>query len=347
MRTSSQARSRAALCVALSLAAGALVLASCAPAKVAVEHLLGTPALSISVPLSSVSCTLDDVCVATGSTSQPEGTSSVAEFSTPHGRWLNLRLPTSPTALIDATACSGAQCLISGSQPGGDLLWRFDAATHTVAPATPPPDGRGVVAIGCNGSVCALIDAGPGGTTRFSSSEDGGLTWTNPLAMPWATGDAVTDVSCGQIFDCVVSALSRAHVLSVHVTLDGGATWTTSTTPATWTALSSLSCQVTRCVALAQAARTALIVRTTNLGVSWTSKSLTPGAAALACTAWRSCVVVGQRTNAGAWLAKLRHGVTTDAALRYVPTPLFDVACGTKVCAAIAVTTLVSIPASS
>jgi hypothetical protein len=33
--------------------------------------------------------------------------------------------------------------------------------------------------------------------------------------------------------------------------------------------------------------------------------------------------------------------------LRYVPSPLLDAACGSKVCAAIGVTTLVSIPSKS
>ena len=48
------------------------------------------PALSFDVPLTAVSCTLNDVCVAIGSSSSGTGPTSVAEFATPHGHWLNL-----------------------------------------------------------------------------------------------------------------------------------------------------------------------------------------------------------------------------------------------------------------
>jgi hypothetical protein len=40
----------------------------------------------------------------------------------------------------------------------------------------------------------------------------------------------------------------------------------------------------------------------------------------------------------------VRGTATTSVTLRYVPSPLLGVACGSKICAAIGVTTLVSVP---
>ena len=78
------------------VAASALVLAACGQtATVTKVHLNGTPAISFSVPLSEVSCTLNDVCVATGTASDGLGPTSVAEFSSPKGHWFNLTLPDS------------------------------------------------------------------------------------------------------------------------------------------------------------------------------------------------------------------------------------------------------------
>jgi hypothetical protein len=64
----------------------------------------------------------------------------------------------------------------------------------------------------------------------------------------------------------------------------------------------------------------------------------------MACSSMTSCVIVGQHANATPWLATLTSTATLTASLRYVPSPLLDVACGSKICAAIAVTTVLSIP---
>ena len=328
-------------------AVGALVLASCGTAKVAIPRLSGAPALSISVPLSNVGCTLNDVCVAVGTSSASVGPTSVGEVATPSGRWLNLTLPASTSPLITSLACMGTQCLLGGSQPGHDLLWRFSAGGDTLAVVTPPPGGIGINALSCNGLICALVDTSAlDATPRFSFSADGGLTWTNPLDMTWASSDAITSISCGMVFDCVVGALSVHHQFSLYVTRDGGTTWTKRVTPSPWTALTSLSCTRLRCVALASTntSATSKLVRSNNLGKSWTSVSLHERASALACTPTTTCVVVGQHSNQTPWLATVNQGATVNVTLRYVPTPLLNVACGSKVCAAIGVTTLLSVP---
>ncbi len=328
--------------IAALLGVGALLLASCATTAVT-ARLNGTPAISISVPLSNVGCTLNNVCVAVGTSSESVGPNAVGEFRTPAGHWLDLALPSTPSPLIVATACSNAQCLLGGSSPGHDLLWVFDDSDHALSTGTPPVGGIGVDALTCRGLDCALVDTGVHGVLRFSVSTDGGMTWTVPTTMAWASRDAVTALSCGTILDCLIGALTPHHRFILDDTSDGGVTWSARATPTAWTTLSSLTCQRSRCVALATTDTSSKLVRTKNFATTWSTRTLARGANALACTA-TTCVIVGQHTNDVAWLATERDGVTARATLRYVPTPLLGVACGSKVCAAIGVTTLVSVP---
>ena len=331
-----------AAALGVALGAIALALAGCAPAVVA-ARLTGTPAISISVPLSNVGCTLNDVCVAAGTSSDTVGPSAVGEFRTPKGKWLNLALPTSPSPLLVASACAGTLCLLGGSSPGHDLLWVFDARDHALSMGTPPEGGIGVDALACSELACALVDTGVHGVLRFTISTDGGATWTVPTVMAWASRDAVTTLSCGTIFDCAMGVLTPHHRFILYVTADGGVTWSARATPTAWTTLTSLTCEGSRCVALASTATSSKLVRTKNFALTWSVRTLAHGANALACTT-TACIVVGQRANDEPWLTTVSGGVSARAALRYVPTPLLGVACGSKICAAIGVTTLVSVP---
>src|ERR1700677_646790 len=175
------------------LGVGALVLASCgsAPSSVPIVH--GTPAFSISVPLSNVGCTRNDVCVAVGTSSVSVTPNALGEYSTPSGRWLTLTLPTSQAPLIDATACSGTTCLLGGSGPGVDLLWLFSAKSDTVNEVTAPQNGIGIEALSCSSLNCALIDTGmQGDLPRLSLSSNGGSNWSLPTEFPWGKGAAIT-----------------------------------------------------------------------------------------------------------------------------------------------------------
>jgi hypothetical protein len=328
-----------------TLGASALALASCGTTPVAAPpHVSGTPALSISVPLSNVGCTRNDVCVASGTSSESLGVSAVAEFSSPKGHWFNLTLPVQRSPLLDATACSGTQCLLGGSRPGGDLLWSFNAKGNIVTVATPPPGGIGIDALTCGSIDCALVDTSAlGDTPRLSVSDDAGATWSPPLEMAWAKGDAVTAFACDGLEACVVGALSPSHVLSLYVTEDGGNTWTQRATPSTWTGFTSLSCVARDCVALVNENDTSTLVRSTTFTRTWKSVTLGQQANALACTS-TECYVVGEHSDDSAWLATEHDKVVTNVKLRYVPTSLLQVACGSKVCAAIGVTTLLSLP---
>jgi hypothetical protein len=335
--------------VAIVLAAGAVILASCgSPApSVAPPHLSGLPALSFDVPLTTVSCTLNDVCVAIGSSSSGAGPTSVAEFATPHGHWLNLSLPSTTSILLTTVACSGSECLIGGSSPGHDVLWLFNSHGSSLTSLTPPAQGIGVSSLTCNASTCGLIDAGPGGVPRISLSSDDGTTWSMPAPLHFAKSDAITSFSCGSTSYCALGLMTLAHVFSLYVSSDGGSSWSLETTPSTWTTLTSLTCQLRRCVAVATTSDSSELVRSTTFTRTWKVAKLTQSASSVACTANARCVVVGQRASGQAWLSLVQGKSTTDVALRYVPSPLLGVACGSKVCAAIGVTTLLSVPSST
>jgi hypothetical protein len=302
------------------------------------------PATSFDVPLTNVSCTLNDVCVAIGSASSDTGPTSVAEFATPHGHWLNLTLPSTSSILLTTVACSGSRCLIGGSSPGRDVLWLFDSHGSSLTPLTPPAQGIGVSSLTCNASSCALIDTGPGDVPRFSLSTNAGATWSAPAPLHFAKSDAVATFTCGSATSCALGLMTPAHVFSLYLSNDGGSTWNFEATPATWTTLTSLTCQLRRCVALATAKGTSQIIRSTNFTRSWKIMKLPYTASSIACTTGARCVVVGHRAGGQAWLSMVHDTTTTNVTLRYVPSPLVSVACGSKVCAAIGVTTLLSVP---
>jgi hypothetical protein len=327
----------------------AVALASCGTTAVVVKktHLSGTPAISISVPLSEISCTLNDMCVTVGTATNSDGPTSVAEFSSPKGNWFNLALPATFPTLLNSVACSGAECLLGGSRPGNDLLYAFDSHGHTLTSVAPPAGGIGISALTCNTTACALIDSSATGEPRFSVSSNVGMTWSDPALIAWAKGDAITAFTCGSALECAVGVLSASHAFSLYVTTDGGATWNASPTPSAWTTLTSLSCTGDRCVGLASTTRSSLLVRSKTFTRTWKSAKLAQPTAALACFTFSRCVAVGQRSSAEPWLATINDNSATDVDLRYVPSPLVSVACGSKVCAAIGVTTLVSVPAPS
>jgi hypothetical protein len=343
--TATHARTTSRLLVVVG--AAALVLANCGTTPTSAPRALGTPAFSISVPLTNVGCTRTDVCVALGTSNASVEPNAVGEYSTPSGRWLNLTLPTSTSPVIDTAACSGTSCLLGGSGPGSDLLWLFNAKGDTVDPVTPPAGGIGIEALACNNLICGLIDTGvQGDIPRLSLSSDGGADWAAPIALPWAKSDAITTVSCGTLLACAVGTLSSTHQFALRVTQDGGTTWAARSLPSSWTSLRSLSCQGRRCVALASEGESTALVRSTTFTRTWSSVALPSKGNALACTTTTSCFVAGENVSGDAWLARVDKRDVTTVKLRYVPTPLEGIACGSKVCAAIAVTTVLSIPST-
>jgi photosystem II stability/assembly factor-like uncharacterized protein len=178
-------------------------------------------------------------------------------------------------------------------------------------------------------------------------STNDGTTWSTPQELAFAKGDAVTTFSCGTSAACALGLMTPQHALSLYVTHDGGTTWGEQITPSSWTTLTSLSCQQRQCVGLAVTSTGSLLVRTTTFGRKWKTTTLAQSANALACTPLGTCVVAGQRASGAAWLATRHDNTIANVVLRYVPSPLLDAACGSKICAAIGITTLVSIPTAT
>ncbi|MGC2485553.1 MAG: hypothetical protein WA359_04830 [Acidimicrobiales bacterium] len=341
-------RARYGWSLVLVLAAGSLVLASCGTPtpKVSVVRLSGTPALSFATPLTSVACTVNDVCVAIGSSASGSGPTSVVEFATPHGHWFNVTLPSSTSILLTSVSCTGSQCLLAGSSPGSDVLWLFDSHTHALSILTPPTGGIGASAVTCNQVVCGLIDTGANGIPRFLTSTDAGTTWSTPEPLHFAKSDVISDFTCATSSACALGLVTLSHRFSLYVTSDAGASWGYQTVPSSWTTMTSLSCNEHKCDALASTSSNSLLVHSTNFATTWSTTKLAFSASATACTELARCVVVGAR-NSDAWLSTMQRSASSPVKLKYVPSPLLDVACGAKVCAAIAITTLLSFPFSS
>jgi hypothetical protein len=306
----------------------------------------GTPALSFETPLTSVACTRNDVCVAIGSSATGSGPTSVVEFATPHGHWFNEALPSSTSILLTAVSCTGSQCLLTGSSPGNDVLWLFDSHTHALSILTSPAGGIGASAVTCNQVVCGLIDTGTDGIPRFLTSSDAGSTWSTPEPLHFAKSDVISDFTCATASTCALGLVTLSHQFSLYVTSNGGASWQFQAVPSSWTTMTSLTCNEEKCDALASTSSNSLLVHSSNFATTWTTIKLADSASAAACVELTRCVVVGQRSDE-AWLSTMQRSTSSPVKLKYVPSPLLDVACGAKVCAAIAITTLLSFPFSS
>ncbi len=321
-----------------------LTLAGCGTA-ISGTHVLGSPSRSISVPLRVVACTAANSCVAVGTSGSDVGPSSVGEFRRPNGTWVPLNVPAALSSVLGSAACWANACLVGGTQPAGDLLWTYDASTKSISPAPTPRGGLGISALSCySDQSCAAVDStGIVGDSRLSFTSDGGATWTSPLPMKWSANDSITSLSCSDALDCLAAATGLDGRALVEVTHDGGGSWAARTLSADWNSLSSLTCVGLRCVGLASSANGSSVERTQSFGRGWSAIPLNARTNALACTSFTLCVLVGQTNAQAPWLATLHHRAVTVASLRYVPSPLTSVACGTKVCAAIAVSTVLAL----
>lgn len=333
--------------VAVLFSVAGVALASCATRVVASPHVTGLPAISISVPLSSVGCTTNNSCVALGTSDLNVSPTSVGEYRLSNGRWAVLTVPTADSStFIAASSCWNDGCLFVGSQASGDLLWRYDESAHAVTRVTAPRSASGIEAVSCFFSMtCAVLDVAKAGP-RFLTTDDGGTTWSSPVTLSVPTQDSVTSLSCTLQLHCMVSFLNASNGIAIYVSSDGGATWAPRTTlsTVTWATLTSLTCAGRKCLGLAKLSTGWRIVRTNNFGKSWSKvDSLSSSTPTLACATLERCVIGGVQGPATPWLATVSSGTVTSVKLQYIPSPITDVACGSKVCAAIGVTTVLTL----
>jgi hypothetical protein len=326
------------------------VLASCATTSTTVTpHVTGLPAFSISVPLSNVACTTNNTCVTIGTSNLDVSPTSVGEYRTANGRWTALTVPSTDTSsYIQTSSCWSDGCLFVGSQSSGDLVWRYDATSNSITVETAPSGGKGVDAVSCYATMtCALLDTTSVGS-RFFTTDDGGATWSSPVTVGAPALDTASALACEPNLECLASILDSSNGVAVYVSDDGGATWTPRTgfSTVTWSSLTSVTCSRQKCVGLANLNTGWRIVRTNDFGKKWSKvASLKGSILSLACTSLERCIVGGMTDfqSPVPLLATVTSGVVRDATLKYVPSPISDVACGSKICAAIGVTTVMTL----
>jgi hypothetical protein len=327
----------------------ALILASCASTtKAAVQRVTGLPSISISVPLSVVGCTTHNSCAALGTSSLDVGATSVGEYRAPNGRWSALTVPsTDPSTYIQAASCWTTGCLFVGQQSIGDLIWRYDAATHSISADGALPNALGVQAVSCFAPMsCSILDLAKDSTPRFLTTTDAGATWSTPVTFAVPAGDSVASLACTSSVSCIASLDNNMNGVAVYVTNNAGETWTlrSSSTTVAFGTLTSLNCTGKYCLALAKLASNWHIVHTKNFGRSWTKvTALSSSILTLSCSSLAHCVIGGTTGTSLPWLATVDAQVVTPLKLTYVPSPILDVSCGAKICAAIGVTTLLSL----
>jgi photosystem II stability/assembly factor-like uncharacterized protein len=331
-------------------ALASVVLASCATApKAPTPHVTGLPAISISVPLSAIACTTDNSCVTLGTSNLNVSPTSVGEYRPANGHWTALTVPSADASTYIATSsCWSNGCLFVGSQSSGDLVWRYADLSHAITVAAAPTGATGITAVSCYGpSTCAILDSTKDGP-RFLTTTDGGATWSTPVTLEVAPHESVSSLSCVSTIQCMASLQDSPNGVAVLVTDDGGATWTARTGPSTvtWSVLTSLNCSGHKCLGLAKLFTGWRLFRTDNFGKKWTKVARLHGSnLTLACTSLQRCVVGGM-TNFQSSLPLLTtviSGAVTTVKLTYVPSPISNVACGSKICAAIGVTTVMTL----
>jgi photosystem II stability/assembly factor-like uncharacterized protein len=227
-------------------------------------------------------------------------------------------------------------------------VWRYDAVTHSIAVEHGASGATGIAAVSCYAAAsCAIIDSAKSGA-RFLTTDDGGATWSSPVSLGIPSSDSVASLACSSPVTCMASFGNSSNGIDVDVTNDGGQTWTlrTDSSTVTWAALTSLDCVGRSCVGLAKISFGWRVMRTDNLGKSWKKVAPVQGPiVSLACTSLEYCVVGGTKSlqTSTPYLATVASNVVTPVTLKYVPSPISDVACGSRICAAIGVTTVLTL----
>ena len=347
-RVSANVRSWARLLIAGPIAA--LVLASCGTAPVVPTPLVsGVPSTSISVPLTSVGCTATS-CVAIGTSTTDVTPTTVGESRGASGGWRAIDTPSiANTVTIEGSSCWSDACLFVGQDTSGDVAWRFDSSTNAVTAVTAPAGGTALQAVSCYASLsCAAIDSATGSAPRFETTMDGGDSWTTPAALT-EPDDTVRSLACTSSLDCIVAMASTNDSVNLYVTLDGGTTWTprTPSISAGWETLTSLTCRKLVCVGVAEEQSGWHVVRTSTFGRTWSVKTAFSVAAnttpTFACSDLTHCAVGGTKDGSTPWLSTYNAGDLVKQRLKYIPSPILQLACGPKVCAGIGVTTLLTL----
>ena len=250
--------------------------------------------------LFAVDCPSTANCVAVGQGASARSTDGGAT-------WTSSTLPTSNTTLLGVDCPNATLCVSVGVSPGnagpyeGQLLVSSNGGTTWTVPSLPAAFGA-LGSIACpSATFCVSVGA------SILVSNDGGQTWS-PRTVNGGTG-VLRSVSCESATTCVAIGANPAVAQSPNAaayeveTTDGGATWTSVTTPHGSATLSQVSCSSSACQAAGSAynGAAAPMLLTSNGGAQWTAdasvaSSLT-AVNAISCYSGTSCVFVGVGAN--------------------------------------------------
>jgi len=268
--------------------------------------------------LLAVSCATPTRCYAVGEgASTGSGGEIIATFSG-GSTWSVQAQPTelgsvSAIACVSAAVCYAVANPIStmigggGFAEGGSatVLTTTDSGTRWIVKGRLPltgfksmvcTSGLDCYAAGSAGTAGALFD--PGGPVIVSTS-DGGSTWTTSLAGSYD----LDQLACSSRMDCMaVGTRDSEHSggsdnsdnAVVLATGNGGRTWSTRT-PTRAVSATAVGCGAAACFVAGEIGQHSVILRTTNLGVSWVAQlgpSSVIGIADIVCSG-RLCYAAG------------------------------------------------------
>jgi hypothetical protein len=330
----------------VTVLAASLLLAACGATASTITPLVGEPSLNISVPLSVGGCDGVNVCYTVGTTGFSATPNAAGEVISHGATWHALIAPDASDTVLTASGCWRNGCLVGGSSALGDVVWLLEGVHVTVISG--PSGGRGVEAISCYQTLtCDLVDIGTTGNVRFSSTTNGGTSWSTPLTVTTTPLVTVLAMSCDGATSCVITGTTGSetnlHAFSLSV---NGATSTVSTMtmPPSWSQLTSVFCQPEHCVALAKTSDgVTTVVASIDGGATWLAQTKQPdhSPSAMACTTWRNCVAISDAPRSSGRLLVEQAGSWSDRTVHYIAGPLNSVGCGLTRCVVISNTTSV------
>lgn len=254
-----------------------------------------------SGPLYSLSCPAASLCVALGATYALRSTDAGTTWSA-----VSLASALGTKATLEGIACPttstciavGARSRVTTGGSAGIVLVTSDGG-GTWSPGVLPVWIGGLSSVACATTTsCVAVGA------DLLVTSDAGQSWVN---RPVSGGiDGLTSISCASTSTCVAlgpnpaGASDPAARASDALTVNGGASWTRGSLPASSASLWRIVCTSTsNCVASGDpvvSGKAPPWFVTANAGAAWQSGTGPPGlasVAAIACPSSTSCVAVG------------------------------------------------------
>lgn|GEM_PF-2573839 len=359
-----------------SLLLGSVLLSACsALSSTTGPTVTGTPAASISVALQVVGCTPGNICLAVGGPGASGVVDATSQERNAEGHWTSVTPPVGNELSFTGLSCFSGGCLLTGESNTTPELWQFSTTTSSFTPVTLGFAPEHVDALSCTSNAdCSLLYADFSGNLELANASlSGPATWSHRILSRVASGGPVptsttsttstssttttlastsptptaTTPATGLAMacttsTCVVVTSSDHHTRIGTVTAD---IMTTSST-VNWQSVQSLSCERRSCTALVTTPSGQEVAHSNNLGRSWSTVATPTSLTSLSCATQTECVGVGGSTTT-AWVGWIDGSTITAGTTNYVPSALIGVSCGLRSCAAIGVTTLVTVPLNS